>query len=263
MYVQTTWATTRAVCGLRISISNKLPGDIDAKPRLQWLVLNFMILEKLCGLLVNAQTTPQPRPCKSELWKLGPQQWFIPGWESELKDYPRVDNHPSTHMEAEPLLSASCRAPPGLPPGHWNFTTASESLLGATCRHWPTLLWMCESVNTPRQLEGTFLFVPTSWFPFSLLFPVRRELASFSGLVEQWFSAVGGFASQETLTKSGYVFDSPWFKTPAFSSLSSYGALSGPLLIQVTFSLWCHFISLSTLILKKVPPPTGLGSTYL
>ena len=153
--------------------------------------------------------------------------------------------------------------PPGLPPGHWNFTTASESLLGATCGHWPTLLWMCESVNTPRQLEGTFLFVPTSWFPFSLLFPTRRELASSSGLVEQWFSAVGGFASQETLTRSGYVFDSPWFKTPAFSWLSSYGALSGPLLIQVTFSLWCHFISLSTLILMKVPPPTGLGSTYL
>ena len=60
-YVQTTWATTRAVCGLRIFISNKLPGDIDAKPRLRWLVLNFMVLEKLCGLPVNAQTHPTPR----------------------------------------------------------------------------------------------------------------------------------------------------------------------------------------------------------
>ena len=49
------------LCGLRICISNKLRGDTDAKPRLRWLVLNFMVLEKLCGLPVNAQTQPPPR----------------------------------------------------------------------------------------------------------------------------------------------------------------------------------------------------------
>ena len=256
MYVQ----TTRAVCGLRICISNKLPGDIDAKPRLRWLVLNFMVLEELCGLPVNAQTRPpQPRPCKSELRKWDPSSGSAQAENQGSKDSPRV----LTHREAEPLLSPSRSASLDC-----LWATETSLLLPRVC--WeprvdtdPPFSGMCESVNAPRQLEGTFLFFPTSWFPFSLLFATGRELSSSSGLVEQWFSAVGGFASQETLTKSGYVYDSPWFKTPAFSWLSSYGALSGPLLIQGKFSLWCHFISPSTLILMKVPPPTGLGSTYI
>ena len=128
------------LCGLRICISNKLRGDTDAKPRLRWLVLNFMVLEKLCGLPVNAQTQPPPR---------------------RNPDHVNQNSGSGTPAVAQPRLriraprtvqgcwltgkQSRCSHPAAVPSltalGHWNFTAAAESLLRATCWHWPTLLW--------------------------------------------------------------------------------------------------------------------------